>query len=240
MLQFYLAATQFALGDLPAPTTPSAKLTPAIRAQERLGWRLCLLPARQSLFTLFEKVNETIDRAAELGLLYIGAGSLQMADASTREFFDDQLKSEEQKQIRLKLDEAGIRLLTYRIGPGPADENRCRSLIEFAHRMGVEAVAAEPSPDMSGVVKRLCDAYDIRFTGATLAGQGIVRLSDLNDERVIATLEEVGRTNAAPVLFTLELPLEPPGARTGSASSLARTVELFNKMSLQLAERRKV
>jgi len=32
MLQFYLAAAQFALGDLPAPTVPSARLTPAIRA----------------------------------------------------------------------------------------------------------------------------------------------------------------------------------------------------------------
>ena len=45
MLQFYLAATQFALGDLPAPTTPSAKLTPAVRAQEKLGWRLALVPS---------------------------------------------------------------------------------------------------------------------------------------------------------------------------------------------------
>ena len=48
MLQFYLAATQFALGDLPAPTTPSAKLTPAIRAQEQLGWRLALVPSAPS------------------------------------------------------------------------------------------------------------------------------------------------------------------------------------------------
>jgi len=42
LLQFYLAAVQFAVGDLPAPTTPSNKLTPAMRAQEQLGWRLGL------------------------------------------------------------------------------------------------------------------------------------------------------------------------------------------------------
>jgi type 1 glutamine amidotransferase len=36
MLEFYLGAIQFVLGDLPAPTTPSAKLTPAIRAKEQL------------------------------------------------------------------------------------------------------------------------------------------------------------------------------------------------------------
>ena len=37
MLEFLLGATQFALGDLPAPTIPSARLCPAIAAQEKLG-----------------------------------------------------------------------------------------------------------------------------------------------------------------------------------------------------------
>ena len=36
MLQFYLGAIQFALGDLQAPTTPSASLTPATGSQEKL------------------------------------------------------------------------------------------------------------------------------------------------------------------------------------------------------------
>ncbi|HUV62613.1 MAG TPA: ThuA domain-containing protein, partial [Sedimentisphaerales bacterium] len=67
MLQFYLAATQFALGDLPAPTVPSAKLTPAVRAHEQLGWQMALVPAPSAELTLFE----TIDKAAELGLLYV-------------------------------------------------------------------------------------------------------------------------------------------------------------------------
>ena len=40
LLPFFLAGAQFALGDLPAPTLPSGLLTPALRAQEKLGWRL--------------------------------------------------------------------------------------------------------------------------------------------------------------------------------------------------------
>ncbi|MGB2809158.1 MAG: ThuA domain-containing protein, partial [Sedimentisphaerales bacterium] len=64
MLQFYLAAAQFALGDLPAPTIPSAKLTPAIRAQEKLGWRLGIEAYTFHKYTLFE----AIDRTAQLGL----------------------------------------------------------------------------------------------------------------------------------------------------------------------------
>lgn len=40
MLQFHLDAAQFVLGDLSVPTTPSAKLSPAVLAQEKLGWRI--------------------------------------------------------------------------------------------------------------------------------------------------------------------------------------------------------
>ena len=133
MLQFYLAATQFALGDLPVPTTPSAKLTPAVRAQEKLGWRLALVPSAKPL-TLFE----TIDKAAELGLLYVGGANRQKVSPDIPKDFDDQLSADEMRQIRLKLDAAGIRLLTYRIDGTPSDK-----AIEFARRMGIEAVASD-------------------------------------------------------------------------------------------------
>ncbi|HYG36746.1 MAG TPA: ThuA domain-containing protein, partial [Clostridia bacterium] len=53
MLQFHLAAVQFALGDLPAPTTPSSRLTPAVRAQEKCGWRLGLETRSSSGSTLY-------------------------------------------------------------------------------------------------------------------------------------------------------------------------------------------
>ncbi|MBM4081693.1 MAG: ThuA domain-containing protein, partial [Planctomycetes bacterium] len=68
MLEFYLAAAQFALGDLPAPTVPSAKLTPALRAQEKLGWRLGIEAYTFHKFTFFEAIEKT----AQLGLAYMG------------------------------------------------------------------------------------------------------------------------------------------------------------------------
>jgi type 1 glutamine amidotransferase len=133
MLEFYLAATQFALGDLPAPTTPSAKLTPAIRAQEQLGWQVALIPPSTTTLTLFE----TIDKAAEMGLLYIGAWSHQTVDRETPKRFDDGLGSEDLMRIRLKLDAAGVRLVAYRTDPAPADAAARRKSAEFARRMGV-------------------------------------------------------------------------------------------------------
>ncbi|MEN6576546.1 MAG: ThuA domain-containing protein [Phycisphaerales bacterium] len=133
MLQFYLAATQFALGDLPAPTTPSAKLTPAVRAQEQLGWRLVLTPSdKQTLF-------ETIDRAAQLGLLYIGGSTEQNVSPDIPKRFDPQLNSDERRQVRLRLDAAGVRLLTYYVGREPHEAKA----VEFGKTMGAEAVVTD-------------------------------------------------------------------------------------------------
>jgi type 1 glutamine amidotransferase len=73
MLKFYLAAIQFALGDLEVPTTPSARLTPAGRAQEKLGWRLGVEAYTFHKFTFFEAIEKT----ARLSLPYIGGLSFQ-------------------------------------------------------------------------------------------------------------------------------------------------------------------
>ena len=59
LLPFYLAAAQFILGDLPAPTIPSALLTPALRAQEKLGWRLGIEAYTFHKYTLFEAIEKT-------------------------------------------------------------------------------------------------------------------------------------------------------------------------------------
>ncbi len=162
-LQFYLAATQFALGDLAAPTTPSAKLTPAYRAQEQLGWRLGLTPPASQIalgsFTLFE----AIDKTAELGLLYIGGSNLQIVSHDIPKKFDEQLNSDELKQIRLKLDSAGVRLLMYHIHDTPSDEAGYRKVFEFGRKVGIEAFIAEPPQDSLDTIERLCDEYDIKL-----------------------------------------------------------------------------
>jgi type 1 glutamine amidotransferase len=163
MLQFYLAAAQFVLGDLPAPTTASGKLTPAILAQEQLGWRLGLTPPTSEIaagsFTLFE----AIDKAAELGLLYVGGSSRQTVSHEIPKNLDGQLNSDELRQVRLKLDAAGVRLPAYSIGPVPSDEAGCRKVFEFARQMGIETIIAEPPSDVLDTVESLCDEYDINL-----------------------------------------------------------------------------
>ncbi|MGE5296954.1 MAG: ThuA domain-containing protein [Solirubrobacterales bacterium] len=169
MLQFYLAAVQFALGDLPGPTTPSAKLTPAIRAQEQLGWRLVLTPSSES--TLFE----TIDKAAGLGVLYVGGSSSQKVSGDIPRQFDEQLSDDERREIRLKLDAAGVRLLTYHGGREPSSQR-----LEFARTMGVETVIADAMPP------------------------GVVSLDEAaGNNRIESLLDDLHRRHPRPMVFTI-------------------------------------
>ncbi len=158
LLRFYLAAAQFVLGDLQAPTIPSGKLTPAVRAEEKLGWRLGIEAYTFHRFSFFE----TVDRAVELGIPYVGALSFQRVGGGIDKNFDPGLTDEELEQIRLKLASAGVRLLTYYVQEIPGDEEGCRRYFEFARKLGIETFMTEPKLEALDTIERYCDAYDIK------------------------------------------------------------------------------
>ncbi|MDT8300982.1 MAG: ThuA domain-containing protein [Sedimentisphaerales bacterium] len=157
MLQFYLAAVQFAMGDLKAPTIPSGRLTPAIRSQEKLDWRLGIEAYTFNKYTLFE----AIDKTAQLGLPYMGGLSFQKVSKEIPKNFDMKLTDDELKQIRLKLDSAGIRLLTYYFHNIPGDEAGCREVFEFGRKIGIETFMTEPLPEALDTIEKFCDEYEI-------------------------------------------------------------------------------
>lgn len=223
MLQFYLAATQFALGDLPAPTTPSAKLTPAIQAQEQLRWRLALVPSAWKPPTLFE----TIDKTAELGLLYVGSRGNQKIGGDIQKTFDERLSNDEMRQIRLKLDAAGVRLLAYSADPMPSDEAAWRTTLEFLKKMGIEvldvqraaslpslpppgsdhpvvSLSSSPPLDERGlqVLERLCRWHGITLARDRFTGRAIRRPEDVLIDQPIVQLNVLdGRTEAVSYLL---------------------------------------
>ena len=159
MLEFYLAAAQFALGDLPAPTTPSARLTPPVRAQEQLGWRLGAATRPRAELSFFE----AIDQAAQLGLCYIGGSSGQLVSQELPKELGPGLTDSELEAVRLKLDAAGLRLLTYHLADFPGDEAGCRKWFEFGRKMGLETLIADPQPQALDRLEKLCDQYDLRL-----------------------------------------------------------------------------
>ena len=158
MLRFYLDAAQFVLGDLQAPTTPSAFLTPAVRAQEQLGWRIGIEAYTFHKFTFFEAVEKT----AELGLPYIGGLSfMQQVSKDIPKNFDQHLSDDELLQIRLKMESVGVRMPVYYAQVIPSEEAACRKLFRFGNKMGVETFICEPQAEQLDLLERLANEYAI-------------------------------------------------------------------------------
>jgi hypothetical protein len=158
MLQFYLDAAQFVLGDLEVPTTPSAKLSPAVLAQEKLGWRLGIEAYTFHKFTFFE----TIEKTAELGPALYRRPELH---AARQRGHPEELRSASHRR-RAATDSAqdgfrGVRLLTYYAQDIPSDEAGCRKLFEFGRKMGIETFMCEPKPEQLDLLDKLANEYGI-------------------------------------------------------------------------------
>jgi sugar phosphate isomerase/epimerase/type 1 glutamine amidotransferase len=159
VLQHYLNGLQFALGDLKAPATPSNKATETVRAQEDLGWRLGLTAYSFKDQTLFE----TIDKAASMGILYLGGLSVQKVSQTVPSNFDYHLDEESLREIRAKFLASGITLVTYYIHDIPGDKEECRKLFEFGRKMGIETIISEPGPEQLDMIEKFCEEYNIRL-----------------------------------------------------------------------------
>jgi len=159
VLKHYLDGFQFAFGDLSAAAIPSNKVTPAIRAQEKLGWRLGMTAYSFKDDTLFE----TIDRTASLGICYLGGLNVQKVSKEIPKNFDCFLSDDELFQIKKKLDTSGVRMVTYYIHNIPADERECGRIFNFAHKMGIETLISEPEPRALDIIEKFCDEYDIQL-----------------------------------------------------------------------------
>ena len=158
MLQFYLAATQFVLGDLDAPTLPSAYVNDTLRSHEQVGWRLVMPGYTFHQLTLFEM----LDKMEELGLRYCGGLTFQKVGGGIDKFFDPaQLNDEEIAAINEKLNAKGIRMVSYYYHEIPGGEDACRKVFEFAQKFGIETFLSEPKPENLPLVERFCNEFGI-------------------------------------------------------------------------------
>jgi len=159
ILDHNFRAIQYILGDLSAPSTPSARLTSSIIAQEKIGWRLGLTAYSFKDNTLFE----TIDKAAELGIWYLDGLNVQKVSADIPKDFDYKLSKEELLKVRAKLLSRGVSIVNYYIHDIPNDEAVCKQIFEFGKIMGIEAFIAEPKPEALDLVEKYCNAYNINL-----------------------------------------------------------------------------
>lgn len=159
MLEFYLDAVQFVLGDLEASAVPGNKHTPAIEAREKLGWKLGTEAYTFKNNTLFE----TIDKTKDLGLLYAGGLNVQQVSEDIPKKFDYHLSDEELTEVRDKLISSGISMLTYFIFDIPGDEKTVKEIFEFGRKMGIETFISEPKPENLDLIEKYCEKYNIKL-----------------------------------------------------------------------------
>jgi type 1 glutamine amidotransferase len=224
MLRFYLAAIQFALGDLPCPTTPSSKLTPAVRAQEKLGWHLSAQAGNSGDSTLFED----IETASRLGIPYLSASDSQMVSKDLAKRFNADLTDLDLEAVRLKLEEAGLRLLTYTIREIPTDQDGWRKSFEFGRKMGIETLICPLNSAAVALAEPLFKEYHIQLASDNhmeKAGAGSARLKAINDRgQGIGTcgdLDEWQRLGLNPVRATRALKEKLIVVRLGSLETNA-------------------
>jgi hypothetical protein len=94
-------------------------------------------PAAETSDTLFDLIA-CADRCA---VPAIGARSVQQVSREIPKPFDHRLSHEERQAIRLRLDDAGVRLLTYWLPATIRDAESCREALTFARMMGAEFAA---------------------------------------------------------------------------------------------------
>jgi sugar phosphate isomerase/epimerase len=75
--------------------------------------------------------------------------------------FDQQLSDDELRQIRMKMESAGVRMPVYYAQTIPTDEAACRKLFEFGNKMGFEVFICEPKPAQLDLLDKLANEYGI-------------------------------------------------------------------------------
>ncbi len=173
MLRFYLGLIQFILGDLKAPTTPSAFLSPETRALEKLCWRLAASPSQG---------GSLLDHAAtaeKSGFLYLEAKFRCKVSNDSEKRLDWTLTPEEREKIRLSLDTHHVRLLCLSVSRLPENQSELEKLFAFARRMGIEILTVEPKAGILKELEALSRKYDLKVAFEMKGVAGVRRWANL-------------------------------------------------------------
>ena len=129
----------------------------AASAADELGWQMAIHAYTFRKFCIFECIEKT----AGLGLNYMSlSGSVNLGGAnsvSTTQISDEQVAAI-QKEVAAK----GIKLVNIGVVKLPPEEAESRKVFEFAKKMGIDTLVAEPEPAALDTVEKLCKEYNIK------------------------------------------------------------------------------
>ncbi len=132
-----------------APADPSAA--------DKLGWQMAIHAYTFRKFSIFE----CIDKTAALGLKYMSlSGSVSLDGKNSVKTVN--LSDKDAEAIKKAAAAKGLTLVNIGVVQLPPDEAESRKVFEFAKKMGIDTLVAEPEPAALDLVEKLCKEYNIK------------------------------------------------------------------------------
>ena len=129
----------------------------AASAADELGWQMAIHAYTFRKFSIFD----CIDKTSALGLKYMSlSGSVNLDGthmANTIQLSDEQVAA-----IQKAVADKGIKLVNIGVVKLPPEEAESRKVFEFAKKMGIDTLVAEPEPAALDTVEKLCKEYNIK------------------------------------------------------------------------------
>ncbi len=105
---------------------------------------------------------ETLEKTAALGIKYLEAYPGQALDKSNPEVrFGHFLGDEQLDNIKRKLKEHGITLVSYGVVGFNNDETAVKQVFDFARKMGIRTIVTEPGFDDYSLIEEMVKRYNI-------------------------------------------------------------------------------
>lgn len=105
---------------------------------------------------------ETLAKAKELGIRFLQPYPGQRLDKEGEERFNHELSPEKIKEIRQKLREAGITLVSYGVVGFDNTEESMKTVFAFARQMGIRTIVTEPKYDDYTLIEKMVKKYNIQ------------------------------------------------------------------------------
>jgi sugar phosphate isomerase/epimerase len=123
----------------------------------KLGWEPTVHAYTFRKFSIWE----AIDKTAALGYKYMSlSGSVSLDGSNSVKTVT--LSDKDAQAIKKRANAAGLTLVNIGVVQLPADEAESRKVFEFAKKLGIDTLVAEPEPAALDTVEKLCKEYNIK------------------------------------------------------------------------------
>ena len=133
MLRFYLNAVQFVLGDLSAPTTPSAYLNEKTLLYEKLNWNLGIIGNTNT-----QSIENLCQFAYSNSIHFAGIHYNTPVFNNETIRFNPDMSDHDREKYRLMLDKYRLQIHSCRINKLPALAAEKEKFFEFIDSIGIE------------------------------------------------------------------------------------------------------